>query len=211
VTLTREEVLDAIRTEGLNGYRWFEDATNETDVIAIQRTSDGWVVFATDERATPIGRREFSSEEPALENFLSRLRSLNSVAAWHAKNREAKAAERAATEAGAGAERATVPNVQTLPPGDGTAPSDSPRYFVRELRIDGQLVPARLFRRRTDATGTIDEYLVDVDTWAPDTRGVLDRAIRFSLDSDLEEISDEAAHDIFDMVATRTYVPLRRR
>lgn len=188
MTLTREEVLDAIRTEGLTGYRWFEDATNETDVIAIQRTSDGWFVFATDERATPIGRREFSSEEPALENFLSRLRSLNSVAAWHEKNRQVKAAERQA---------------QT--------PADSPRYFVRELRIDGELVPARLFRRRSDSTGMIDEYLVDVDTWAPDTRGLLDRAIRFSLDSDLEEISDDAAQDIFDMVASRTYVPLRRR
>lgn len=30
-----------------------------------------------------------------------------------------------------------------------------------------------------------------------DTRGVLDRAIRFPLESDLEEISEDAAHDVF--------------
>jgi len=116
VTLAREDVLDAVRTEGLSGYRWFEDATNETDVVAIQRTSDGWIVFATDERATPVGRREFSSEEPALENFLSRLRSLNSVAAWHAKNREAKAAERAEADAVPGSER----NMSEVRPGPPT-------------------------------------------------------------------------------------------
>lgn len=219
MTLTREEVLSAIRTEGLSGYRWFEDATNETDVVAIQRISDEWVVFATDERATPIGRREFPSEEPALENFLSRLRSLNRVTAWHAKNRDARAAERGAAEVIAGAGRGgsgdrtktPVLSKPTPPPADASTPSEPPRYFVRELRIEGRLVPARLFRRSASPTGPIDEYLVDVDTWTPDTRGVLDRAIRFSLDSDLEEISDDAAHDIFEMVATRTYVPLRRR
>ncbi|MGG2383219.1 hypothetical protein, partial [Salmonella enterica] len=67
---------------------------------------------------------------------------------------------------------------------------DAPRYFVRELRIDGRLVPARLFRRRETDHGSVDEYLIDVDSWAPDTRGILDRGIRFPLDSDLDEISD---------------------
>lgn len=57
----------------------------------------------------------------------------------------------------------------------------------------------------------MDETLVEVDTWHPDTKGVLDRSIRFSLDSDLEEISDAAASEIFAMVARREYTPLTRR
>ncbi|KSU54982.1 hypothetical protein [Microbacterium enclense] len=56
-----------------------------------------------------------------------------------------------------------------------------------------------------------DELLVDVDEWVADTRGVLDHAIRFLLESDLEEISEDAAHDVFQMAATRTYGPLHRR
>ncbi|MCC4247649.1 Imm59 family immunity protein [Microbacterium testaceum] len=129
----RDETLVTIRAEGLGGYRWFEDATNATDIVAIQRTESGWVVFATDERATVEGRREFTAEEPALEHFLSRLRSSNSVAAWREKVRR----------------------------------ENAPRYFVRELRVDGQLIPARLFRRRETDLGPVDEFLVDVDRWGP--------------------------------------------
>jgi len=173
----REETLATIQAENLSGYRWFEDATNDADVVAIQRTESGWVVLATDERGTPQGRREFAAEEPALEDFLSRLRSANSVADWREKVRR----------------------------------EDGPRYFVRELRVDGRLVPTRLFRRRGTDHGPVDEFLVDVDHWAPDTRGVLDRGIRFPLDSDLDEVSDAAAEEIFAMVARREYIPLTRR
>lgn len=182
--ITREAVLEAIRREGLRGYRWFEDATNQTDVVAIARAPDVWAVFATDERANPVGHHEFASEGAALESFLSRLRAANRVIdrRSHGRGRPMEAEE-----------------------------SISVRYFVREHLIEGRLLPVRLFRRRMDATGPTDEYLADVSTWAPDTRGVLDRAIRFSLDSDLEEISPLAADDVIDMVATRTYVPLRRR
>lgn len=173
----RKETLATIRAEGLSGYRWFEDATNDTDIVAIQRTGSGWVVFATDERATPQGRREFTGEEPALENFLSRLRSSNSVAEWREKARR----------------------------------ENTPRYFVREVRVDGRLVPARLFRRRETDHGPVDEMLVEVDTWRPDPKGVLDHAIRFPLDSDLEEISVAAAREVFAMVTQREYTPLTRR
>jgi len=92
VTLTREEVLDAIRTERLHGYRWFEDATNKTDVVAIQRTNAGWVVFATDERATPLGLTQFDAEGPALDDFLERLRASKRVAEWEAAFRRKKEA-----------------------------------------------------------------------------------------------------------------------
>jgi len=181
---TREGVLEAIRREGLHGYRWFEDATNQADVVAIARTPDEWAVFATDERATPVGRREFASEEAALEHFLSRLRAANRVTDWRSREQ--------------GRER-------------GAAASLSVRYFIREHLVDGRLVPVRLFRRRMDATGPTDEYLADVDAWLRDSRGVLDRAVRFPLDADLEEISADAAGDVIEMVAARTYVPLRRR
>lgn len=113
--MIREETLAAIRTEGLRDYRWFEDATNVTDVVVIQRIAEGWVVFATDERATPQGRREFTEEGPALENFLSRLRSMNSIVASRERIRHEEAR----------------------------------RYFVQERRVDGRLVPARLFRTNT--------------------------------------------------------------
>lgn len=172
-----EEALAAIRAEGLGDFRWFEDATNAADVVVIQRTPDGWAVFATDERATPRGRSEFAEEGAALEDFLSRLRALSRVAAWHEKLRHDKTS----------------------------------RYFVQERRIDGRLVPARLFRRRPTPNGPVDEMLVDVDTWHPDTRAVLDRAMRFPLESDLGEISDAAASEIFAMVARREYTPLTRR
>ncbi|MGC8073641.1 hypothetical protein ACP3W1_24080, partial [Salmonella enterica] len=66
--MTPEEALATIRAEGLGRYRWFEDATNDADIVAIQHTESGWVVFATDERATPQGRREFAAEAPAIEN-----------------------------------------------------------------------------------------------------------------------------------------------
>ncbi|MFK5004569.1 hypothetical protein, partial [Klebsiella pneumoniae] len=55
--VTPEEALATILAEGLGRYRWFEDATNDADSVAIQRTVSGWVVFATYERATPQGRR----------------------------------------------------------------------------------------------------------------------------------------------------------
>ena len=52
--MTPEEALATIRAEGLGRYRWFEDATNDADIVAIQRTESGWVVFATDERAAAV-------------------------------------------------------------------------------------------------------------------------------------------------------------
>lgn len=203
-----EAVLEAIRAEGLCGYRWFEGATNHTDVVVIQRTAEGWIVFATDERATPLGRRLFFAEDPALENFLSRLRARNSVAAWEAEHRRVKAGHLAVatTDDPANSDDSPVTAASVA-----AATAESVKYFVREHRIGGQLVPVRLFRRRVGATSTTDELLVDVDEWVSDTRGVLDRAIRFPLESDLEEISEDAARDVFEMAAARTYVPLRRR
>lgn len=85
------------------------------------------------------------------------------------------------------------------------------RYFIRESVIDGQNVPISVFRRRMTPEGPVDERLLDVDSWTVDTHHTVDKAVRFPLDSDLEEISPEAAQDVFDMVVRRSYAPLRRR
>lgn len=87
----------------------------------------------------------------------------------------------------------------------------STRYFIREQMVDGQVVPVSVFRRRSTPEGPVDERLLDVDSWTDDRHGTVDKAIRFPLDADIEEISPEAAQDVFDMVARRSYVPLRRR
>lgn len=53
--------------------------------------------------------------------------------------------------------------------------------------------------------------VADLTEWVADTRGVLDRAIRFSLDSDLEKMSEDAAQNVFQMAATLISVPLHPR
>lgn len=87
----------------------------------------------------------------------------------------------------------------------------STRYFVREQMVEGQVVPVSVFRRRSTPEGPVDERLLDVGSWTDDRHGTVDKAIRFPLDADIEEISPEAAQDVFDMVARRTYVPMQRR
>lgn len=87
----------------------------------------------------------------------------------------------------------------------------STRYFIREQMVEGQVVPVSVFRRRSTPEGPVDERLLDVDSWTDDRHGTVDKAIRFPLDADIEEISPEAAQEVFDMVARRTYVPLQRR
>jgi hypothetical protein len=87
----------------------------------------------------------------------------------------------------------------------------STRYFVREHLVDGRTVPVSVFRRTMTPDGPVDERLLDVDSWTDDRHGTVDKAIRFPLDADIEEISPEAAQDVFDMVARRSYEPLTRR
>lgn len=47
--------------------------------------------------------------------------------------------------------------------------------------------------------------------WTEDKFRTVEKAIRFPLEADIEEISVEAAQEVFEMVARRTYTPLRRR
>ncbi|MXS76039.1 hypothetical protein CSIV_10670 [Microbacterium sp. CSI-V] len=109
-----------------------------------------------------------------------------------------------------------APDAMEIPPTALAALRDllappSTRYFMREQVIEGKLVPVSVFRRRMDAEGPVDERLLDVDSWTEDKFRTVEKAIRFPLEADIEEISVEAAQEVFEMVARRTYTPLRRR
>jgi len=81
------------------------------------------------------------------------------------------------------------------------------RYFVRYRQDGGAVVPFALLRRRVQDGAAVDEVLRDVDQWGPDRNGSVDRAIRFPLDSDLDEIDDARAREFIGMVADRVYRP----
>lgn len=81
--MTREEALEAIRKEGLDGYVWFESPSNETEVVAIQRDGSEWIVLATDERAGVEGVQRFDDEGEALECYVRRLRAGKRAEALH--------------------------------------------------------------------------------------------------------------------------------
>jgi hypothetical protein len=85
------------------------------------------------------------------------------------------------------------------------------RYFIRQHVQDGALVPFALLRRTTEAGRHRDEVLRDVDSWAPDRNGTIERAVRFPLETDLEEVSPAAAAEVEQMVADRRYRPLSER
>lgn len=73
--MTRDEALEIIREEQLEGYVWFEDPTNRMDIVAIEQEGEEWVVLTTNERAAAEGVRRFEDESAALENFIKRLRA----------------------------------------------------------------------------------------------------------------------------------------
>lgn len=83
------------------------------------------------------------------------------------------------------------------------------RHFVRYRDDGGAPVPFALLRRRTQDGVVTDEVLKDVDVWAPDRNGSVDRAIRSPLDADLDEIDDAKAREFIDMVAAGSYRPFR--
>ena len=82
--------------------------------------------------------------------------------------------------------------------------SGSVRWWVRR---GADFAPVAFFRRRESGGDIVDERYAG-DGWMPDTRGAVDRAERFPLDSDLDEISAVDARRVLDMIAARTYTPL---
>lgn len=87
------------------------------------------------------------------------------------------------------------------------APEPAARYFALFAPRGRERVPRALFRRQTVGDRTVDEVLRDVDRWAPDETGRVERAVTRYLDSDLEEISQAQAREFEQMVEQRSYHP----
>lgn len=73
--VNREQAMQIINQEKLNGYNWFDDHDVNPDEIVISENNGKWLVFTTDERANPVSRKEFENISDALENFIKRLRA----------------------------------------------------------------------------------------------------------------------------------------
>src|SRR5690606_16406929 len=52
------------------------------------------------------------------------------------------------------------------------------RYFVRFRNEGARVIPFAMLRRRIEDGTPVDEVLRDVDLWAPDRNGSVDRALR---------------------------------
>lgn len=75
--MTREEAIKIIFKEELENYNFNEDRYNKENELVIKHETDGWVVYATDERASMVtgSKKIFTSEEEALDNLIKRLRA----------------------------------------------------------------------------------------------------------------------------------------
>ncbi|MDN3955295.1 Imm59 family immunity protein [Sporolactobacillus laevolacticus] len=72
-----EEAKKIIQEKNLTHYKWFEDPNYEPNVVGINKNGDEYEVYVTSERGTPSGIKQFKTEEEALDNFISRVESLN--------------------------------------------------------------------------------------------------------------------------------------
>jgi hypothetical protein len=73
--LTEPQAHSLLRAEDLTHWSWFESVAPRADEAGIRRDGDGWVVYATDERAAEAYRRRYDDEGPALADFLRRARA----------------------------------------------------------------------------------------------------------------------------------------
>lgn len=74
-----EEAKKIIVERGLINYKLFEHANYEPNQVVIVQSGDDYEVYATTERGAPAGIKIFASEGEALDNFIHRLESLNSL------------------------------------------------------------------------------------------------------------------------------------
>lgn len=77
VILIYEEVAHIIKDQKLKNYLFFEEPNYEPNHIGILKKDNIYEVFATSKRGAISGIKSFNLEEEALENFISRLESLN--------------------------------------------------------------------------------------------------------------------------------------
>jgi hypothetical protein len=77
--MTREQVLEIINQEKLEGYNWFNDHDHKPNEIVISEYKNKWLVVTTDERSNEVSKKEFENLNDALENFIKRLRAQKKI------------------------------------------------------------------------------------------------------------------------------------
>ena len=76
-----KEAIKIIKDEKLQGYNMNEERYNRENEVVLRCENDKWIVYATDERASKVTNSQdiYFDEEEALDNFIDRLRALNSL------------------------------------------------------------------------------------------------------------------------------------
>ena len=74
-----EEVKRILVENRLTNYKLFAASNYEPNNVEIIKNGLDYEVFATSERGTPVGNKKFKTEEEALDNFISRVESLNKL------------------------------------------------------------------------------------------------------------------------------------
>lgn len=75
--MTKEDALEIIKKEGLQGFRFFDDRAYKADEVVIDRSNSKWHVYVTSEKCAmlDVTLDEYDSESAALEDFIGRLRA----------------------------------------------------------------------------------------------------------------------------------------
>lgn len=74
--MTKDQALKIIDREHIEDYN-YQNKKHSANEVGIYSTDQGWIVYATDERASVVTGSEafFSSEFDAWDNFIDRLRA----------------------------------------------------------------------------------------------------------------------------------------
>lgn len=75
--MTQEKALLILKEEGLSHYNWNEEHEKRENEVVIKLDRNKSIVYVTDERASIVtgSIAIFETEEEALENFISRVRT----------------------------------------------------------------------------------------------------------------------------------------
>lgn len=75
--MRKEEAMNIIKRESLQGYNMNENRVNKENEVIIKKENMEWIVYATDERASKIINSvdTYLTEEEALDDFIDRLRA----------------------------------------------------------------------------------------------------------------------------------------
>ncbi len=85
-------VREALATESLAHFNWFEDRGLRADEVGIAKAESGWQVYSTDERACAQYEKVHEDQGEALADFLEKVRATNRYFALRAE-RPGKQAE----------------------------------------------------------------------------------------------------------------------